>query len=53
MSFPKGGDWKKILIYLISFPIMFPLYYTLPDTKKPKCKYPKVASRTTPQKFKN
>jgi K+-dependent Na+/Ca+ exchanger-like protein len=38
MSFPKGGDWKKILIYLISFPIMFPLYYTLPDTKKPKLK---------------
>ena len=36
MSFPSGGDWKKILLYLISFPIMFPLYYTLPDTKKPK-----------------
>ena len=46
MSFPKGGDWKKILIYLISFPIMFPLYYTLPDTKKPKCKYRKVVSRS-------
>jgi len=38
MSFPTGGDWKKILLYLISFPIMFPLYYTLPDTKKPKMK---------------
>ena len=36
MSFPSGGDWKKIILYLISFPIMFPLYYTLPDTKKPK-----------------
>ena len=36
MSFPSGGDWKKILLYLISFPIMCPLYYTLPDTKKPK-----------------
>jgi len=38
MSFPKDGDWKRILIYLISFPIMFPLYYTLPDTKKPNLK---------------
>merc|ERR1712156_1271744 len=38
MSFPKDGDWKKILVYLISWPIMFPLYYTLPDTKKPQWK---------------
>ena len=38
MSFPRGGDWKKIVLYLISAPIMFPLYYTLPDTKKPKRK---------------
>jgi len=38
MSFPKGEGWKKILVYLISWPIMFPLYYTLPDTKKPNLK---------------
>lgn len=36
MSFPRGKDWKTILVYLISWPIMFPLYYTLPDTKKEK-----------------
>ena len=47
MSFPKGGDWKKILLYLISFPIMFPLYYTLPDTKKPKSKFVFVFSLYT------
>jgi hypothetical protein len=33
MSFPKEGGWKKI-VYLISFPIMAPLFITLPDTKK-------------------
>ena len=38
MSFPSGGGWKKIVIYLVSFPIMFPLYLTLPDTKDPKSK---------------
>ena len=36
MSFPMGQGWKKILVYIISFPIMFPLYITLPDTKDPK-----------------
>ena len=35
MSFPKGGGWKQIIIYLFSFPIMFPLFITLPDTKNP------------------
>lgn len=34
MSFPKDKDWKTIVVYLVSWPIMFPLYYTLPDTKK-------------------
>ena len=38
MSFPKGHGWKAIVVYLISLPIMLPLYYTLPDTKKDKCK---------------
>ena len=33
MSFPKKGGWKKILVYLVSFPIMAPLFVTLPDTK--------------------
>merc|ERR1711971_1103773 len=27
MSFPSDKDWKTILVYLISWPIMFPLYY--------------------------
>jgi len=36
MSFPKDGGWKQIVIYLFSFPIMFPLFITLPDTKNPK-----------------
>jgi len=36
MSFPSDKDWKTILVYIISWPIMFPLYYTLPDTKKEK-----------------
>lgn len=35
MSFPMKGGWKAILVYLISFPIMFPLFLTLPDTKNP------------------
>eukprot|EP00096_Caligus_rogercresseyi_P005369 TRINITY_DN2070_c0_g1_i1.p1 TRINITY_DN2070_c0_g1~~TRINITY_DN2070_c0_g1_i1.p1 ORF type:complete len:592 (+),score=119.10 TRINITY_DN2070_c0_g1_i1:479-2254(+) len=38
MSFPKDQGWKKILVYLISFPIMGPLFLTLPDTKDPKKK---------------
>lgn len=40
MSFPKNESWQKILLYCISFPIMAPLYFTLPDTKnKSKKKY--------------
>lgn len=35
MKFPVGEGWKKILVYLVSFPIMFPLWLTLPDTKNP------------------
>lgn len=36
MSFPAGGGWKKITIYIVTFPIMAPLFLTLPDTKNPK-----------------
>lgn len=36
MSFPKDHGWKAIIVYLISFPIMAPLFITLPDTKKEK-----------------
>ena len=39
MSFPKDGGWKQIVIYLFSFPIMFPLFLTLPDTKNPKSEF--------------
>lgn len=40
MSLPKKGDWKGIIFYVISFPIMAPLFITLPDTKNPtKRKY--------------
>uniref|UniRef100_A0A0K2T2R8 Sodium/calcium exchanger membrane region domain-containing protein n=1 Tax=Lepeophtheirus salmonis TaxID=72036 RepID=A0A0K2T2R8_LEPSM len=38
MSFPIDQGWKKILVYIVSFPIMGPLYLTLPDTKDPKKK---------------
>jgi hypothetical protein len=38
MSFPMEGGWKKILVYLVSFPIMAPLFYTLPDTKNKESK---------------
>lgn len=35
MKFPTGenANWKKILIYLVSFPLMAPMYITLPDTR--------------------
>ena len=33
MKFPLKDGWQKILLYLISFPLMAPLYVTLPDTK--------------------
>eukprot|EP00094_Tigriopus_californicus_P012198 TCALIF_11790-PA protein Name:"Similar to Nckx30C Sodium/potassium/calcium exchanger Nckx30C (Drosophila melanogaster)" AED:0.29 eAED:0.34 QI:0/0.16/0.07/0.76/0.5/0.46/13/0/641 len=35
MSLPGSGDWKAIMFYVISFPIMAPLFITLPDTKNP------------------
>lgn len=40
LSFPKGAErnWKSILVYLISLPIMAPLFFTLPDTKNEKKK---------------
>ena len=38
MSFPKNEGWKRILVYLVSFPIMGPLFITLPDTKNEKKK---------------
>lgn len=38
MSFPAKDGWKAILVYIISFPIMGPLYITLPDTKNEKKK---------------
>ena len=38
MSFPAKDGWKAILVYIISFPIMGPLYITLPDTKNEKSK---------------
>ena len=36
MAFPKDKGWKAIAIYLVSLPIMAPLYFTLPDTKNEK-----------------
>lgn len=35
MKFPTGenANWKKILIYIASFPLMAPMYITLPDTR--------------------
>lgn len=35
MKFPTGenANWKKILIYIVSFPLMAPMYITLPDTR--------------------
>jgi len=37
MAFPKGGLRKQIT-YLILFPIIFPLWLTLPDSRRPSCK---------------
>ena len=37
MAFPKKGLRKQIT-YLILFPIIFPLWLTLPDTRSAKCK---------------
>ena len=39
MSFPRDEGWQKILLYLISFPLMAPLYVTLPDTKDKSSKF--------------
>ena len=36
MTFPAKDGWKAILVYIISFPIMGPLFITLPDTKNEK-----------------
>ena len=35
MRFPRGGIQKQCM-YLILFPIIFPLWLTLPDTRSPK-----------------
>jgi len=39
MRFPKGQGWKKITVYLFSFPIMAPLWLTLPDMKNPSSEW--------------
>ena len=31
---------SKTITYFILFPIIFPLWLTLPDTRKKSCKYP-------------
>ena len=43
MKFPTGenANWKKILIYIVSFPLMAPMYITLPDTRDKSSKSPK------------
>ena len=38
MAFPRHG-FRKQLTYLILFPIIFPLWLTLPDTRSPKGKW--------------
>ena len=43
MAFPKG--FKKQITYLALFPIIFPLWLTLPDTRCQKGKL--VAEKTT------
>ena len=37
MSFPRSGV-RKQCTYLLLFPIIFPLWLTLPDTRKKSCK---------------
>ena len=37
MSFPAGGV-RKQCTYLLLFPIIFPLWLTLPDTRRKSCK---------------
>lgn len=39
MAFPFRDGFWKILLYIISFPIMAPLYLTLPDTKNKSSKF--------------
>ena len=36
MSFPKSGV-RKQCTYLLLFPIIFPLWLTLPDTRRKSC----------------
>jgi hypothetical protein len=38
MAFPRNGI-RKQLTYLILFPIIFPLWLTLPDTRAQKSKF--------------
>ena len=42
MKFPTGenANWKKILIYIISFPLMASMYINLPDTRDNSSKKP-------------
>ena len=37
MSFPRSGV-RKQCTYLLLFPIIFPLWLTLPDTRRKSCK---------------
>lgn len=36
LSFPSEGNWSGRIMYLVNAPIIFPLYYTIPDVRKPK-----------------
>jgi len=36
MAFPRSGLRKQVT-YLLLFPIIFPLWLTLPDTRRPSC----------------
>ena len=49
MTFPAKDGWKAILVYIISFPIMGPLFITLPDTKNEKSQY--LNTNTIPLHF--
>ena len=33
MTFPTSGGAPKMILYILSFPLMAPLYLTLPDMK--------------------
>ena len=49
MTFPAKDGWQKILLYLISFPIMAPLYVTLPDTKNRASKCHSISKSSEPK----